>query len=281
MITFKQIPEYCRPCLENLVKQAMGFACGEDHEKLTLALSWLDEIYDESTSPPLIASKLHCRIKNYCQNEDPYAPLKTREIDISRDIFQRYGKDFEDSFRKRLIFSLLGNTIDFFRPPEDIEEVLKTGLTLAIDHVIEIENRLKQSQTIILLTDNAGEVFFDLPLLKWFSQRGYEIYYAVKPKPIQNDLSLSDLEKLHLKIPAKVIATGAEMVGLDLDYASEEFKKLYLNADLVLAKGMGHFETLSMKPGREEIAFLLCAKCVPVATALKVPHKSYVVFLME
>ncbi|OAG28207.1 damage-control phosphatase ARMT1 family protein [Thermodesulfatator autotrophicus] len=275
---YKQIPEYCRPCLERLAKQAMGLACGEEPEKISKALSWLDELYDENISPPVIASELHRRVKKYCQHEDPYAPLKAKEIEIGQKIAEIYGKDFQKGFRERLLFSLLGNTIDFFRPPEEIEEVLKTGITLAIDHIAEIENHLKKTQTVILLTDNTGEVFFDIPLLSWLTDQGYETYYAVKPKPIQNDLSLPDLEKLNLKIPAKVITTGAEMVGLDLNYASEEFRRLYFEADLVLAKGMGHFETLSMKAQRNNIAFLLCAKCVPVARALEVSLKSYVVF---
>ena len=78
-----------------------------------------------------------------------------------------------------------------------------------------------------------------------------------------------------MEVPAQVVSTGAEMVGLMLSYASEEFKKLYFSADVVVAKGMGHFETLGNEPGRE-IFLLLCAKCVPVARALGVSLNAYV-----
>ncbi len=274
---YQQIKEYCRPCLERLARQAISLGCGENEENLSYALMWLDELYDENTPPPIIASKLHHRVKKVCRNDDPYSPLKEKEIALAQNVSSELRKNFKDEFDDLMCFSLLGNAIDFFRPLEELEQAFRQGVTLALNDLPKIEKRLDTAEKILLLTDNAGEVFFDLPLLSWFKENGFEIYYVVKPKPIQNDLSLQDLKRLGMGIPAKVITTGAEMVGLDLSLASDEFRHLYHEADLVLAKGMGHFETLSVFPGREELVFMLCAKCVPVAKALEVPQNSYVI----
>lgn len=258
----------------------MSLACDPSEENLKLALRWLEELYSPETPPPIIASHLHRRIKKHCQNEDPYAPLKEKEIEIARRMAPKLLPAYEGDLKKLLHFSLLGNAIDFFRPPEEVEAAFKEGLKLALDESDEIARRLGEARSFLLLTDNAGEVFFDLPLLSFLSERGLEVFYAVKPKPIQNDLSLPDLERLGLEIPAKVVSTGAEMVGLSLSEASPAFRELYFRVDVVAAKGMGHFETLSASPGRE-IAFLLCAKCVPVAKALGVDLNDYVVALKD
>ncbi len=276
-MSYKQLPEYCRPCLERLARQAMTLACSPTQEHLELALAWLDELYSPEVPPPVIASRLHLRIKKYCGNEDPYAPLKEKEIALAREIVPRLRPRYEGEPGKLFYFSLLGNAIDFFRPYPEIEAAFEAGVTLAIDHLPILLKRLEKARTFLLLTDNAGEVFFDLPLLSFLREQGLEVFYAVKPKPIQNDLSLADLERLGLSLPARVVSTGAEMVGLLLEEASSSFKELYFGSDVVAAKGMGHFETLVNDPQRE-LFFLLCAKCVPVARALGVKVNDYVVF---
>ncbi len=275
---YRQLPSYCKPCLEGLARQAMSLACGPEEENLRLALDWLEELYHPELPPPVIASRLHRRIKSYCANEDPYAPLKKKEMEIARRMAEKLLPAYEGDIKGLLLFSLLGNTLDFFRPPEEAEAAFKKGLKLAFDQSDEVTEKIKRACSVLLLTDNAGEVFFDLPLLRFLKEAGLRVFYAVKPKPIQNDLSLKDLKELGLDLPAEVISTGAEMVGLSLSEASPEFKKIYFGTEVVLAKGMGHFETLSSSPGRE-VAFLLCAKCVPVARALKVEINDYVIFI--
>ncbi len=272
---YRQDPQYCRPCLERLTRQAIGLACPQSPEHEAQALKWLDEFYSPELPPPLIASRLHLKIKAYCQNPDPYLPMKEKEIEVAQRLSQELLPYYESDLAGLLAFALLGNAIDFFRPPEEIEAAFREGVKLAVDHRPAILKALEKSQRILYLTDNAGEVFFDLPLLRALSEKGLQVYYAVKPEPLQNDLCLDDLKRLGLEIPAQVISTGAKIVGLLLEEASPEFQKLYQEADLILAKGMGHFETLSDGPGLGRLVFMLCAKCIPVSKALEVPLHSY------
>jgi hypothetical protein len=48
---------------------------------------------------------------------------------------------------------------------------------------------------------------------------------------------------------------------------------------LVLAKGMGYWETLSELPAQGKVFYLLKAKCKPVADSLGVALNSYVALL--
>ena len=61
--------------------------------------------------------------------------------------------------------------------------------------------------------------------------------------------------------------------------ASPEFKATFESADLVIAKGMGYWETLSELPAEGKVFYLLKAKCQPVTDSLNVALNSYVALL--
>jgi len=67
---------------------------------------------------------------------------------------------------------------------------------------------------------------------------------------------------------------GARTVGLHLHEVSPDFRELYETARLILAKGMGHFETMSHLAD-PRVWFLLQAKCAPVAQALGVDLNAF------
>ena len=66
----------------------------------------------------------------------------------------------------------------------------------------------------------------------------------------------------------RVIETGSDDIGINWDNTSEEFKSVFLGADVILSKGHGNFETCDTRS--ENIYFLLKAKCQMVANALGV-----------
>ena len=99
---------------------------------------------------------------------------------------------------------------------------------------------------LLYLADNAGEQFFDRPLVSFLRRQGWQVLYVVKGGPIQNDLTREDLQASGLdRLLEPVVDTGACTVGLDLAAVSPGFHGLYDTAQLILAKGMGHFETMS------------------------------------
>jgi uncharacterized protein with ATP-grasp and redox domains len=137
--------------------------------------------------------------------------------------------------------------------------------------------RLEGSGGLLLyLADNAGEQFFDLPLVTFLRGLGWQALYVVKGGPIQNDLTREDLAASGLMDDLEPVAdTGARTVGLVLAETDAKFQKLYQEADLILAKGMGHFETMSHLHD-PRLFFLLQAKCLPVARALGVLKGSFI-----
>ena len=62
--------------------------------------------------------------------------------------------------------------------------------------------------------------------------------------------------------------------------AADEFLSLYNSSDLVMAKGMGHAETLTELNLRSPYALLLRTKCQPVANLFNVSINKNVAKLM-
>ncbi|NLO90695.1 MAG: DUF89 family protein [Elusimicrobia bacterium] len=62
---------------------------------------------------------------------------------------------------------------------------------------------------------------------------------------------------------ARVIDNGSDAPGTVLEQTSAEFRKLFAEADLVMAKGQGNYETLV--GCKRPVFFLFKAKCPMIA----------------
>jgi uncharacterized protein with ATP-grasp and redox domains len=170
----------------------------------------------------------------------------------------------------------MGNGIDFFKDLKQIEHDINENIKFEIDDIDEFENKIPNASKILYLADNTGEAIFDIPLVNILKKR-VEVLYAVKHKPVQNDVTKNDLRKAGIIDKfRKVITTGNDCVGVDFSTSSREFKKEFKNCDLIIAKGMGNYETLSEYDFKGKIFYILKAKCNPVAKDIGVSQDSYI-----
>lgn len=271
----------CYDCLQRLVYQAAELATGDGQVRaraIEEGLKTLKENFSYDRVSIVIATRIHDIIKAIAQNPDPYRGLKDREIALARDLSKQMWPE-NSSFRDYLKFAALGNTIDFFRPLEVIKEDMKRRVDFVVDDSEQFEAKLGHAGKVLYLADNAGEVFFDLPLLRLMRQQA-RVIYVVKAAPVQDDLTLDDIKRAGLEDElGEVMTTGTATPGIDLSIASAEFKREFESADLIFAKGMGYYESLSELPAEGRVLHCLRAKCQPVADSLGVPLNSYVAML--
>ncbi len=274
-----KITPACRQCLERLVDQASKLATGNPRlqaEARTKALKVLSKRISPHTVSTVVASEAHRVIRDITSNPDPYAGMKKREIDLARvsaAAICNANADLESCIH----IAVRGNAIDFFIDSETIAKDLTKPISLAINNIAQVKMLVGKARRIIYLADNAGECYFDLPLVDNLHASA-ETIYVVKGFPVQNDITLKDLEAAGLKDSmGKVVTTGNDFVGLDLATSSAEFRRKYGSADLIIAKGMGYYETITEMKGEGRVVFLLKAKCQPVADSLGVPLGSCVV----
>lgn len=272
----------CYPCLRRLVYQAAELATSDEGvraEAIREGLKIVDENFSHDVTTISIATEIHRAIKEITRNPDPYRSMKDEEIRISREFIGKIGPAYHKDFKGLLALSVLGNAIDFFRDLGTIREDLREQVEFVLDDSGKFERKLEKAAKVLFLADNAGEVLFDLPLVKWLESFA-RVIYVVKGSPVQDDITVDDLRKAGLEGElGMLITTGTATPGVLLSLASAEFKREFEAADLILAKGMGYYETLSELPGDGRVLHCLKAKCRPVADSLGVPLDSYVAML--
>jgi hypothetical protein len=278
-----RISRECRECLLRLADQASRLAADEETIREAArqkAVQILEEKLKPHSVSIVIAAAMHAAVKKASGNLDPYRSMKDIEIDTARQLFELVKTGYKEDFREYLKLAALGNAIDFFRPIEEVrEEIQKNRLKFTIDNSSLLEGKVKESDNILYLADNAGEIYFDLPLLR-LMRRYSRTVYVVKQDPVQNDITREEIKKAGLEQSAgEVMTTGTATPGIDFSQASVDFKRAFEGADFVFAKGMGYYETLEELPAKGRIFFCLKAKCSPVARSLKVPLNSYVALL--
>jgi uncharacterized protein with ATP-grasp and redox domains len=270
----------CYACLLRLAELTADLAA-QDPEKQAQAREVSQAIihreFRPGAVPALIANLFHRVIREQTGNPDPYSSRKQAETAYLRRMYTRIAPSYQENLDSLLRLAVVGNAIDYFRAEEEVTREILTPVTWSHADLEPFRRRLEDSRGLLLyLADNAGEQFFDLPLVTYLRSRGWQTLFVVKGGPVQNDLTRDDLYASGLGEALEPLAdTGARTVGLMLAETSPAFQKIYAAADLILAKGMGHFETMSHLQD-PRVFFLLQAKCPPVAQALEVPHRAFV-----
>jgi len=269
----------CYECLRRLLCQAADLATDDASLKQRAteeAMKILDDEFSYSQLSIVIATKIHKVVKEVTHNPDPYKAMKEREMILARELYPELRSLYKDDLRGCLKLAAAANAIDFFRDPSSIKEDIREPVSFAVDDSEQFEAKLKDADKVLYLADNAGELYLDLPLVKWMKQF-VQVIYVVKPSPVQDDLTLDDLRRSGLESEfGKVISTGIASPGIIFSLASAQFKREFESADLIFAKGMGHYEALSELPPEGRFFYCLMAKCQPVADSLGVPINSYV-----
>ena len=158
----------------------------------------------------------------------------------------------EDPLKAALIYARTGNYIDFAALPEVSKE---TALSLIKsenkDDLDEQEYRqfcqdMKKAENVVYITDNCGEIVLDkiaIQILKKIFPN-IRITALVRGLPAGNDATMEDAEFCGLTDVVPVLGNGNDVGGTWLLGISTHARELLYNADVIIAKGQGNYETL-------------------------------------
>lgn len=250
---------------------------------LSAVLSFLAEEFKPTANPAYLGTKRDKLIREITGNPDPYKQKKQLSnqkalevLPLAQSIVSKETTK-EQRFRKACLSAIVGNIMEFDLPDNpfnfaDLEKLIQQAENdLVIDEIPQIFENAKNAKNVIYLTDNAGEIALDTLLVRELKNLGAHVTVGVKDGPILNDATLEDAKVVGMdKVADKVMSTGSDSVGLFLEECSEEFLKLYRSADFVVAKGMGHAETLTEQELPVPHALLLRTKCCTVANHFNV-----------
>ena len=229
-------------------------------------------------TPAEIASQVHALVRELTGKEDPYMKVKQESTEKALSLLpelRRIVAEADDPLDAAIRISIAGNIIDLGPSPEyDLWEVVERvqKQPMAIDRMAELKAAIEKASSILYLGDNAGEAVFDKVLIEVLDK---PVTYVVKGGPVLNDVTLQDALDAGLDEVAEIIDNGNQIIGTLVSAGSPAFLERFNNAELILSKGMGNYETLSTVDA--PIYFLLQVKCVVVGADLGVPIGSVVV----
>lgn len=183
----------------------------------------------------------------------------------------------EDPLLTALQYSILGNYIDFSALGKTVsfdtlEQMLREPERFSFDSTTYLAfcRDLKQAKTLLIVTDNAGEIGFDLVLAEVLASQypDLQITFCVRGMPAHNDATREDAE--FFQIPFHIMDSGSDIGGTDLRFVNEETKTALKTSDIVISKGMGNTETLYGCGYNIYYAFLV--KCPRLQQVFEKPH---------
>ncbi len=258
---------------------------------ITEMTKFLGENFNSESVPSNIGTDRDLIVQRMT-GKDPYEALKHESnvmaLNILPELIQLVdeAKDPDSMFRTATLIAAAANAIEFDVSGQEfsldeLRQILdNVESDLAVDQVDEFRKLCENVNEVIFLHDNAGEVVLDMILMREIKRLGPKVIAVVKGGPILNDATMIDADEVNLLDYAdEVIDTGAPAIGVNLERNSKEFLDIFHSAELIVAKGMGNFESLTEFEPEAPTVHIMRTKCIPVAKHVGVQKNKNVVMI--
>ncbi|AGK60193.1 hypothetical protein Asulf_00158 [Archaeoglobus sulfaticallidus PM70-1] len=273
-----KISPKCPSCLLNRVYMEARMST-DDAEKIDraveLALKILAEEYPKKGINAVIATRIHRKVYEVLEDEDPYREVKKRANEVSLKYLPEIKRIVyrDDAFRSTAKASIIANTFDYGVMGHEVNDsafldyfIRKFRESLKIDNLEKIRSLCKGR--VVYLTDNCGEIVYDALFMKEIKKICERLSVVVRGRPIISDATYEDAVIAGVDKIADEVLDNGDGIGIIDEELPEKTKDRIENADIIIAKGMANYECLS--DSAYTIGFLLTAKCEPVAKSIGV-----------
>ena len=270
-----RITESCAACLYDKQQNRK-----DDPVYLARVRELIDNRREEDTSPYLVYQFNKLYEELFGETAD-YSEIKKTYNDLvlgMEDKLREEIRHAEDPLARAIVMSRIGNYIDFgamnhvdketflamFRDTELREGDRKTYASFL--------KRCRDARSFLLVCDNCGEVVLDKLLLEQLSRRfpQLKMYAMVRGGDVLNDATAEDAEYVGLDRVAEIVSNGSAAAGTISSLLSERAKEVLREADVILSKGQGNYESMSGQ-GYDAFYLLLC-KCDLFTARFGVPR---------
>lgn len=239
-------------------------------EYMKKVMSILSSAEEQDCSPSLSVEikKLYSEFWN-CPAED-YTEIKKEfnqlMLNVEASVEEKI-RTSADPLETALLYARIGNYIDFAALENVSQETMLKLLEnenqepLSQTEYANFQKDLSTAKTLVYLTDNCGEIVLDKLAVKILKEKypQLNITVIVRGYPVVNDATMEDAEEIGLTDIVKVTGNGSNVGGTWFPGLSNEARTLLEQADVILAKGQGNFET--MNDCGLNVYYLFLCKC--------------------
>jgi uncharacterized protein with ATP-grasp and redox domains len=274
----------CAPCLLNRSLYEAELSTKDKSlvfKAVQGGVEYLEEHFYEGARATDISTGIHRKVYSILGDDDPYREMKEQSNAIAAKMMPSVRKAIAEAphdnrFKLAVLASIVGNNFDFGLQEHQVEvdgfealfeEEMRRGLNVNDTNAIL---RLARNGEVTYLTDNCGEIYFDEIVLEMLKEAGAYVTLVVRGGNIVTDATMEDVSRMGLDRKVdRALTTGSNAIGVCMKELPRETLEAMRCADVIISKGMANYESLSDE-GFKPIAYLLRAKCGPVARSLGV-----------
>jgi len=246
----KKLPEVCYKCLY------------DHHEKKTDDVRYIEavkEILDnrkDYDSAPYFAFEFKKVYEELCGKSKSLSEEKKKYNDFVLSMEKTIKSKItssEDPLLTALLYARVGNYIDF----STIDKIDDREFLNLLDKVSASDNDIKTYESFLLrcssaksllyICDNCGEIVLDRFFIEEFHKKfpKTNCIAMVRGAEVQNDVTIEDAIQSGMDKVAEIVDTGFPIAGIIYHRMDPEKRKIIDEADVILAKGQGNFESLA------------------------------------
>ncbi len=269
------VPERCAKCLYDRQKNKVN-----DPEYIRRVKEIIDTRAPGDTSPYLVYRFENLHREMFGSTRD-YSEIKKKYNDLVLSMeegIRNKIKASDNPLRQALKYARVGNYIDFGAMDEVSEEQF---IKLLDDASFSEEDertfdsfvsQLKLADNFLLITDNCGEIVLDKLFLEQLKVRfpRLNLQVLVRGGEVLNDATCEDAEYVGIDRFATVTGNGMPIAGTVYDMLTKEAKECIDEAQVILAKGQGNYESMNGQ-GIHVFYSFLC-KCDMFMDKFQVPQ---------
>ena len=264
-------------CAECLYDKQMHLT---EDKKYLAEIKFIIDNRREDDCAPYLVYRFNQVYEKYFGQKASYKDIKKKYNDLVLALEEAIRKRIEasrDPLAKALLYARAGNYIDFGAMNQVEEETflsLLDSVKLQEQEATVIASfveQCKNANSFLLIADNCGEIVLDKLFLEQLHKRFpvLSIDVMVRGGEVLNDATEEDAEYVGINELARIISNGLPIAGTVYDMLPDSAKEVVNQADVILAKGQGNYESLS-KQGRHIFYSFLC-KCELFTSRFGVP----------
>lgn len=211
--------------------------------------------YAQTESSPGLTERLEQLFEDFWGTARDFREQKHKYNQLLLNMESQIEQQIEgstDPLETCIKYVCAANYIDFSAVDDVNEQKLGELLSKAVSQDISREEYLKfqkdlqAARKLVYLTDNCGEIVLDKILVRQIQEKfpKLQITVIVRGGNVINDATMEDAEEIGLTQIVPCIGNGNAAPGTIIERLSEQAKDILYNADLIISKGQGNFESL-------------------------------------
>lgn len=261
----------CEQCLyERQESIAQTIEDKEDREKYLAEVKEALANRKEEDSAPYMVYCFGRILKKYCMDSNIFPDIKRQYNSLMLAMEAEIEAKIEaapDPLEAAIVYARIGNYIDFGAMNHvdrgELISLLEEESQVRLDKAVyeAFCEECAKARRFLLCCDNCGEIVLDKLFVRQLKKRFPQLTVSamVRGEPVLNDATMEDAVFCGMDKEAELISNGNGVAGTVVELLSPPARKVLEEADVILAKGQGNYESLSGYAGVVYYSFL--CKC--------------------